>query len=216
MKVAIKIGGSLAIDDYGPKIEYFRRLIPVVKKVAKKCDKLIIGIGGGKLIRNYYKRIAPFLDKERQEWLAIDLLRANARFLAYVFGGKPVFDLKKIPRSKILTIAGITPGRSTDANAALLAERFGVDLFIILTDVDGIYTKNPKKHKDAILIKEIKFKMLKKLAKKKTSPGNYGVVDPLALKIISRSKIHTFVINGKDPKNIIRVINGENPGTKIN
>lgn len=215
MKIAIKIGGSLLIDSSGPKVQYLKKILPVLKKVKKRSRKLIVGVGGGKLVRNYYGRIKYFLDNKKQEMVAIDLLRANARLLAFLLGGKPVFDLHKIPNDKVLTIAGITPGRSTDANTAVLAEKFKVDLFLILTDVNGIYTKDPKKYKDATLLRKISFKDLSKISKRKTAPGNYGVVDPLALSIISRSRIHTFVLNGKNPNNILKILSGYKTGTEI-
>ncbi len=215
MKVAIKIGGSVSIDEFGPKVKYFKKLIPVLDILKKKVDKLIVGIGGGKFVRNYYSAIGSLLCDYRKELLAIDLLKANVRFLSYLIGGKPVFSFDKIPRSKILCIGGIKPGRSTDANTSYLAAKFGVDYLIFLTDVNGIYNRNPKKFRNAKLIKYLHFKDLDEIIQKKTSPGNYGVIDPVAIKIIKQNKIHTFVVNGNDPKSILRVLDGEKIGTEI-
>lgn len=215
MRIAIKIGGSLAIKEDGPDEKYFKKFIPVFRKIKKESKKIVVGIGGGKLVRNYYKRTTKFLSPREQEMIAIDLLRANARFLAYILGGKPVFSLSKLPRSKVLVVSGIKPGRSTDANTAILASKIKAHKLIILTDVDGIYTKDPKKYSNARLIRKIRFKDLMQYSKKKVSPGNYGVVDPLALKIISKFKINTFVMNGTNPRNILRVLNGERIGTEI-
>ena len=215
MKLAIKIGGSMAIGEHGFKPEYIDKLIPVINKVKQKTEKFILGIGGGKFVRNYYTSIRKFLSEDQMEWLGIDLLKANARFLAYVFNGKPVFDMGNIPDSNVLVIAGIEPGRSTDANTALLAEKFHADIFIILTDVDGIYDKDPDKYSDAVLFDKIKFDELEKFIQKKTGPGDYGVIDPLALKVIKRSKVHTFTINGNKPENILKILQGKKIGTEI-
>lgn len=216
IKLAIKIGGSIAFDEKGPRTNYFKKLIPVIKKVKNKTSLLILGIGGGKYIRNYYRGISDLgLSKKKMEWLGIDLLKANANLLSFLFLGKSVFNLDKIPKAKILTIAGIKPGRSTDANTALLAEKFKVDLFIMLTDVAGLYTKDPKKYKEAKLLRKISYSELDKFFPQRISPGNYGIIDPLALKVIKRSKIHTFIIKGKDPKLILDILNKKKRGTEI-
>jgi len=215
MKIALKIGGSLIIGPKGPRKEYVKKIIPVLNRLKRKTKLLIVGIGGGKLVRNYFQSAGPFLKDSELEMVGIDILRANARFLSYLIGGQPVFDLEKIPKSKVLVVSGIKPGRSTDANTAILAKKMNVDVFIILTNVNGIYTKDPKRFKDALLIKEIRFKYLGKLVKRKTSPGDYGVVDPLALKTIAVGKIHTYVVNGKNPKVIFDILKGRNPGTEI-
>ncbi len=49
----------------------------------------------------------------------------------------------------------------------------------------------------------------------KTSPGNYGVLDPMAVEIIKRKKIKTCVINGTNKENLIKAIKGEHMGTII-
>lgn len=215
-KLAIKIGGSIAFSEKGPKPGYFKRLIPIINKVKRKVDLLILGIGGGEYIRNYYSSLVGLgLSQKQMEWLAIDLLKTNARLLSYLFSGKPVFDLNKIPRAKVLVISGIEPGRSTDANTALLAEKFKVDLFIMLTDVAGLYTKDPKRYKDAKLVKKVSFSELDKFLVKKVSPGKYGIIDPLALKVIKRSKIHSFIISGKNPRVILDILKGLKRGTEI-
>lgn len=216
VKIAIKIGGSVSVDENGPKPEYFKKLITVINKIKPKVDLIILGIGGGRYVRNCYTSLNGLkLSHNQMEWLAVDLLRANARFLSFLFSGKPVFDLNKIPKAKVLTVAGIKPGRSTDANTALLAEKIKANLLIILTDVAGLYTKDPKKYKDAKLVKKIRFSELDKFFPKNVSPGKYGVIDPLALKVVKRSKIHTFIVNGKDPRIILDLLAGKKKGTEI-
>ena len=46
-------------------------------------------------------------------------------------------------------MGGITPGQTTDAVAAVLAERVRADVFINVTSVDGIYSADPKKVRNA-------------------------------------------------------------------
>ena len=55
-------------------------------------------------------------------------------------------EAKKFAESKkIVVMGGITPGQTTDAVAAVLAERVHADVFVNVTSVNGIYDKDPKK-----------------------------------------------------------------------
>ncbi|MEM7819580.1 MAG: hypothetical protein QXD48_02010 [Candidatus Aenigmatarchaeota archaeon] len=213
MKIVIKIGGSMAFDENGPKIRYLEKLVPILKKIKNK-NQLIVSIGGGKFIRKYLKNVKGKISNEEIEWIFVDLLKANVRLLSNLLNMKPIFDLKSVNKKTSGVIGGIMPGRSTDANAAICAEKINADLFIKLTNVSGIYDKDPNKYKRAKKLKKILFSDLNKL-KTKTSPGNYGILDPMAIDIIRKNRIRTIIINGKNPKNILDVIHGKNIGTVI-
>ncbi len=211
MKIVIKIGGSVAISPSGPKPEYFEKFIPLINKI-KNDHSLYIVIGGGKLTRNYYTNIMKFIDHEKAEWVLIDLLHANARFLSFAVNGKFVSRLNDVDDS-LCVASGFEPGHSTDGSAAMIAEKVNADMLLILTDVNGVYDDDIKRNPDAKLLKHISFKELGNFSKDGT-PNNYGVIDKTAIEIIQRKKIKTYVING-DPSNITKVLNGENPGTLI-
>jgi len=215
MMIVIKIGGSLCMDSKGPKAQYFKKLIPVFKKLKKK-HTLAISIGGGKFVSEYFKNIQDFhLDDDSVEWIGIELMRSNQMFLAEILNGTPIFDLNKIKGKKTPILAGIKPRRSTDANAAIAAKELKADLLIMLTDVRGIYNKNPHKNRNAKFVPHISFTELIKYSLKKTGPKHYGVIDPLAIKVIRKNKIKTIIFNGNDPKRILDVVNGKNIGTQI-
>ena len=211
MKIVIKIGGSVAISSSGPKPEYFEKLIPVLNKIKNK-HLLYIVIGGGKITRDYYNCIKNFISHDKAEWVLIDLLHANARFLAYALNGKFISKLDELDDS-LCVASGFEPGHSTDGSAAMIAEKINADLLLILTDVNGIYDDDIKRNPDAKLLKHLSFNELDNF-EKDGSPNNYGIIDKLAIKTIKKNKIKTYVING-NPTNILKVLNGENPGTVI-
>lgn len=214
MKLVIKIGGSLSIGEDGPKLDYFKKLIPVLKRVDKE-HQMILSIGGGKFIRKYYSAIEKLgLSHDEMEWIAIELLRVNVRFLAFLLGKKPVYALEELNERSSGVIGGIRPGRSTDANAAYAASVIKADYFIKLTDVNGLYDKDPKKHSDAKHLEHIGFKELEKYGQE-GRPGSYGVLDKLAVETIVRHQIKTIIMNGSEPKNILRAVKGEKIGTFI-
>jgi len=214
MRIVIKVGGSQAFTDYGPNKAYLERLIPVLKGIGKR-HQLIVCIGGGQFIRKYLKDVKNFaLKNEEIEWLFVDLLKTNVRLFSFLLKKRPIYDLNDVKEDTEGVVGGIEPGRSTDANAALCAEKIKADLFIKLTDVDGIYDKDPKKYKEAKRISRIKFSEIDKYMIK-GKPASYGVLDSLALKVIRRARIKTIVINGNNPNNILRVLKGDKIGTLI-
>ncbi len=210
-KVVVKIGGSVAIDENGPIRNYFKRLVPILKEVEKTNDLYVV-IGGGKVARNYFRRMKGMVSNRKAEWVLIDILHANGRFLSFLLGAKFISKKNEIGKAPMVA-SGFEPGHSSDGTAAIIASKVGADALIIITDVKGIYDKNPKKHRNAKLIKRMSFEEAKKITMD-GSPVNYGVVDKTALELIIKNKIKTFVV-GKNPKNILKVLNGENPGTMI-
>ncbi|MCX8191829.1 MAG: hypothetical protein N3F06_03385, partial [Nitrososphaerales archaeon] len=95
------------------------------------------------------------------------------------------------------------------------AERVGAKLFINATDVDGVYTSDPRTDKDAKLLKKVTIKELMKiLLEGKMNAGTYELMDLVALKIIERSKIPTRIVK-YSTLNLIRVIEGEDLGTIV-
>ncbi len=214
MKLVIKIGGSLSIDEDGPKVEYFRKIIPVLKRLGKE-HQLVLSIGGGKFIRKYYSAIEKLgLSHEKMEWIAIELLRVNVRFLSFLTDMKPIYTLEELNSKSSGVIGGIKPGRSTDANAAYAASMIKADYFIKLTDVEGVYDKDPKLHKDVIKLGFIPFGDLVKFSQE-GSPGSYGVLDKLAVETIAKHRIKTIIMNGSEPENMLRAVKGERIGTLI-
>ena len=98
----------------------------------------------------------------------------------------------------IVIMGGTTPGHSTDMVAAELAEKTKAEMFIIATNVDGVYDKDPNSFSDAVLFEEITIdQLIKDQGTEWNSAGKNTVIDGPALKIIKRSKIQTVVLNGK-------------------
>jgi len=87
-------------------------------------------------------------------------------------------------------------------------------MFVKLTNVDGIYTSDPNIDPSASKMDKISYTDLRKYTKDE-GPVKYGVLDGLAIDTLERNGIKTVVINGKDPNNLIKIINGESLGTVI-
>ena len=119
-------------------------------------------------------------------------------------------------RGKIVVMGGLKPGMTTDAVAAMIAERLKAALLVKATDQEGIYTKDPDKFPEATKIDEISFKDLFALLEEdKHKAGIQQILDPVAVRVLQKSRIRTVVVNGFKPTNILLVLKGERIGTTI-
>jgi uridylate kinase len=130
---------------------------------------------------------------------------------------KSVEELEKVPENKIIVGAGIDfPGHSTDFGSAIFAEATRADLLIKATNIDGVYTSDPTQDPNAKKLEKVSYEEFEKiLLKNKQGPGEYKLFDLSAAKIIARSKIKTIIVNGEDPEEILRAVEGKHKGSEI-
>jgi molybdenum storage protein len=123
-----------------------------------------------------------------------------------VFNGIPPYDLWEHPPA-----LGKIPPHGGDAGSYLVAEVFGARSVILLKDVDGLYTADPKLHPDAEFIAEIDAAEL--IARGLPSLP----IEPVVLELLVRGKLARSIrlVNGLVPGNLTRALNGEPVGTII-
>jgi molybdenum storage protein len=123
-----------------------------------------------------------------------------------VFNGIPPYDLWEHPPP-----LGKIPPHGSDAGSYLVGEVFGARTVILLKDVDGLYTADPKTQPDATLIPEIRATDLMSM-QLPTLP-----IEPIVLDLLTRAKLATSVriVNGLVPGNLTRALAGEPVGTLI-
>jgi uridylate kinase len=218
MRLAIKIGGSISIGEKGPDPEFAAAFRNAVADLGE-LQRLAVGIGGGKLARGYLHSIRSIMGPDEAESVVVELLRANTKFMALLLGGRAIMDEPSIAKAlkfpeEILVIGGIKPGRSTDANTALLAKSIHADLFVKMTDVDGVYSADPDADRSAELLDRITYDQLYELSIDGT-PGSYGVLDRTAIRVLQEARIPSRVIDGRDPRILLRLQSGSDTGTLI-
>ena len=120
--------------------------------------------------------------------------------------------------SIIIVAGGFVPKQSTTTVAMQLCEGLNCDL-IVLTDVDGIYDKDPNKHSDAIKYEKISYEEVENLLYSRSGQeqiaGKYQIFDLLSLSILKRSKVRVRVINGSDLSNLQELLTSDFKTTKI-
>jgi glutamate 5-kinase len=104
-----------------------------------------------------------------------------------------------------------------DTLAAIVAKSVGADLLVLLSDIDGLYTADPRKDPQAKLIARVNRvdEALTELAGGSgSSQGTGGMVTKLqAAKICLSCGCDMVIANGNEPENLYRILDGCQVGT---
>ena len=222
MKVVVSVGGSILAREL--RAEKFKIYASALKEISKKNTVFVV-TGGGQAARDYIG-VARELgeDEATCDLIGIEVTRLNARLLIAALGDdayyEPPLDYKGAKNAsltgRIVVMGGVTPGQTTDAVSAVLAEYTGADLLINATSIDGVYTSDPRKNKDARKFESMTpQQLIEVVMKTEMVAGANSPVDLLAAKIIERSGIKTIVLNGEEPRNIVDAVSGKHKGTVI-
>lgn len=204
----ISLGGSLIFPD-GLDKKFLANFKKTIQKYISRRYKFVIICGGGKLARSFQQVAskARKLGGKELDWLGIYATKINAHLLKAFFGtdaGDIIIEdpTKKIKFDKsVLIAAGWLPGCSTDYDAVLLAKNVGVKEVVNISNIDYVYDKDPKKHKDAKKFKKMSWEDYSKLIGKKWKAGMNVPFDPVAAKEAQKSRMKVFII-GRDLKNL--------------
>jgi len=182
-------------------------------------------VGGGSLSRELIKTASAMgLNEAAQDEVAISVSRLMAQLFVLRLGEDGTLTVptsvedavKLLEEGKIVVMGGLKPEMTTDTVAAMLAERVNADLLVKATDVDGVFSKDPKKHKDAERLESLSFDdLFEFFDKQRHEAGIHQVLDPEAVRILQRKRIKTVVVNGFKSENVLLAVKGENVGTLI-
>lgn len=199
-RIVIKLSGKVFSGDGGAEIKKYAGLLA---DLSTRVQPVVVA-GGGKMARHYIGIARGFgLDEASLDIMGIEVSRLNAKLLIAALGRKAhpsvPEDLEEVTDAvasgKVIVIGGLHPGQSTNATAALIAEKVGAKEFVNATDVDGIYDSDPRSNKNARMFNEITTRQCRELLGGENSmAGGYDLMDIVALKVIERSKIPTIVI----------------------
>ncbi len=104
-----------------------------------------------------------------------------------------------------------------DNLSAIVADLVGADMLIILTDIDGLYTSDPRKDPNAERIPyvtHIDDKIREMAGGSGSNRGTGGMATKItAAAAATQAGINCCVLSGNDPTNLYRLIDGESLGT---
>lgn len=216
----LSVGGSIVVPDK-PDTEFLNAFISMTKQWlgADKNRRLILVVGGGapaRVYQNAYRETSgDAFDTNQADWIGVMATRLNAQLLKASYG-----DLCKNPvvynptedaafDGQILVAAGWKPGFSTDTDAVYLAEKYNADTVVNLSNIEKVYTDDPRKNPDATPIDSITWTDFRKMVGDEWVPGKNCPFDPIASKKAQEMDLTVICAGGKNIENIKGILDGK-------
>lgn len=212
----LSVGGSIFFNDKlrAPEIAKFCETINELKR---EGYGFVLVVGGGRVARAYQAGAKALgANNFDLDEVGIAITRANALLFTHIItdSWKEILTDPKQAENVLLLgktpiFGGTTPGQTTDAVGASIAEMAGAD-FINLSNVDGIYSADPAKESEAKMYTELTHtKMVSLLKAQASKPGGHSFVDAHAAQILARSKIRSCFVLGTELENFKSCVRGQ-------
>ncbi len=229
-RALLKISGEALAGGKGVGLDYavVDALAKQIKDVHDQGIHLGLVVGGGNIVRGTAAS-AQGMDRVSADYMGMLATVINALALQDVLERTGVQTrvltairmeslaepyirrraVRHLEKGRLVIFAGGTgnPFFSTDTAAVLRALEIDADVILKATGVDGIYTGDPKKDKDAKFIPELSFQ--EALVK------GYAVMDANAFGLCKENNLPIVVFNINQPGAIGRVLAGDRVGTIV-
>jgi uridylate kinase len=217
--IVVSVGGSLLVPE-GIDISFLQNFRELVLQKTQEGSSFYIVSGGGRLARNYQEAAAEIrgeqtLDREDIDWLGIHSTRLNAHLLRTIFIEEAQARIIKNPTSRfrgresIVIGAGWKPGWSTDYCAVMAAKTLGATKLVNLSNIDYVYTADPRKDPTAQKIETIGWSDFRKLIPEEWDPGLSSPFDPVAAKEAEALGLEVAIINGANLSSFSDYLDGK-------
>ncbi len=202
--VVVSVGGSLIVPD-GIDVPFLAKFRSLITTQTRAGLSFFIIAGGGKLARRYQdaaREVRGDLDAEDIDWLGIHATRMNGHLLRTLFKEEAHHrffknpNFVRIPKDAVVIGAGWRPGNSSDYCAVLAAKSLGAKKLVNLSNIDYVYTADPRKDPAATKIEKISWSEFRKLIPSEWDPGLSSPFDPVAAKEAEALGIEVAIING--------------------
>lgn len=229
-RVLLKLSGEalMGADAYGINREVLERLAGEIKSVVEAGVQLAVVVGGG----NIFRGVAPAaqgMDRASADYMGMLATVINALALqdALERQGTPVRvqsalrveqvvepyvrrrAIRHLEEGRVVIFAAGTgnPFFTTDTAASLRGMEIGADIVLKATKVDGVYSKDPARHKDAQRYETITYsEVLEK---------RLGVMDATSIALCRDQNLPVRVFSIHKPGSLLRIIRGESEGTLV-
>jgi len=224
MVITVSLGGSVIVGSGKPDVEFIKGFVSAVKDVVKK-ERIIIITGGGQPARDYAEAIRQF---SKNEMLAHEMgtliTRVNAELLLRILQASKIDVYPKVlcddrfteevrsalSKYKVVIGAGVVPGVTSDTDAVLLARASESRRLINISNVDGIYDKDPRRYSNAKKISRMTYDQFLKIILPQTHgrSGEHIIFDPYAAIMMKEDNIELHFV-GPEIKEIKRAMLGK-------
>jgi uridylate kinase len=229
-RVLLKLSGEALMGDasYGIAPAIIKRIAGEVENLIKEGAQVAIVIGGGNIFRgaglaatgidrvtaDHMGMLATIMNSLAMQD-ALESLGLNARVMSAIRINKVCEDyirrraVRHLEKNRVVIFAAGTgnPFFTTDSAASLRAVEVNADLLIKATKVDGVYTDDPVRNKDA--------RRYEKLDYDEVIERKLGVMDTTAVVLCRENNMPIRVLDMTKPGALIRVARGMDEGTLI-
>ena len=216
-KIAIlSLGGSLVVPD-GVDPALLRSFKKTIEKQVRQGWKFIIVPGGGQTSRRYQaaaKKVMPLTDTDL-DWIGVQATRLNAHLVRTLLKKNAYSDISTDPEKKITTAkpiivaSGWKPGWSSDYVSVKMCEVYSIPTMINLTNIDYVYTKDPRKYKNATKITDCTWTEFQKIVGTIWRPGSSHPFGPIAARYAKKIGLDVYIINGRKIQNMEKLLLGK-------
>lgn len=229
-RVLLKLSGESLMGDQGFGIDH--KVLDLYSKQIKKLTdadiEVAIVIGGGNIYRGL-QAVESGIERVQGDYMGMMATVINGLALQSSLEQNGVYtrlisavEMKAIAepyirrradrhlekgRVCIFSAGTGSPYFTTDSAAALRASELNADVILKGTRVDGIYSSDPEKDPNATKFDTITFTKAIRLG--------LSIMDMTAFTMCRENNIPIIVFDIRDPKNIMRIINGEKVGTLV-
>jgi uridylate kinase len=229
-RALLKISGEALAGDKGFGLDYHmvEAFAEEIKAVHALGVHLSLVVGGGNIIRGTVAS-REGLDRVSADYMGMLATVINALALQDVLEKSGVHTrvmtairmesvaepyirrraIRHLEKGRLIIFAGGTgnPFFSTDTAGVLRALEIEAQVILKATNVDGIYTGDPRKDPSASFIPELTFP--------EAIVKNYAVMDANAFGLCKANQLPIIVFNINQPGAIARVLQGERVGTIV-
>lgn len=229
-RVLIKLSGEALAGDQGNGIsgEILNKISEEIASLHKTGCEIAIVVGGGNIHRGVAGATSG-MDRATSDYMGMMATVINALALQDALERRDIYTrvlsaiamqevaepyirrraVRHLEKKRVVIFAAGTgnPYFTTDTTAALRANEINAELIMKATKVDGIYDKDPMKHKDA--------KKFEKLSYIEVLNKEIKVMDSTAITLCMDNDMDIVVFNMFESGNIERVVKGETIGTLV-
>jgi len=216
MVTVISLGGSIVAPD-GVDEKFLKDFTALIGELLTGNEKLrfILVVGGGGPARAWqkaYREISSSPVDEQADWIGVMATRLNAQLVKAVMGEWCTQEVVTDPTQveplmgRVLVASGWKPGFSTDYDAVLLAERFQANAVINLSNIEKVYSDDPKKNPDARPLDAISWADFCSMVGDEWIPGKNVPFDPIASKHAAKMSLKVIFAAGRNIPNIKNIL----------
>jgi uridylate kinase len=199
--------------------DYLGKFLSLVDRLLLEDSerRFIFVVGGGGPARAWqraYRNLARSPADDQADWIGVMATRLNAQLIKALMGDRCREEVVSDPSradsftGRVLVAAGWKPGFSSDYDAVILAERFGAPMVINLSNIEQVYTDDPRKNPDAKPIGSISWADFIRIVGDEWTPGKNVPFDPVASRRASETGLKVLCAAGKNLANLEKILKG--------